>query len=126
MRYTDRPSEAGIAPSVGSRGDSYDNALAESIIGLFKTEVIQRKGPWRHRDAVEFAMLAWVDLSWRDLQRELKSHAQTRQIPIVVVTGNDASDLHNADIVCVLRKPLDAETLALTVDDACGNRDGTR
>jgi hypothetical protein len=48
MRYTERLAEAGIAPSVGSRGDSYDNALAEPIIGLFKTEVIQRKGPWRH------------------------------------------------------------------------------
>ena len=57
MRYTDRLAEAGIAPSVGSRGDSYDNALAESIIGLFKTEVIQRKGPWRHLEAVEFATL---------------------------------------------------------------------
>ena len=55
MRYTDRLAEAGIEPSVGSRGDSYDNALAESVIGLFKTEVIQRKGPWRHLAAVEFA-----------------------------------------------------------------------
>ena len=46
MRYTDRLADAGIAPSVGSRGDSYDNALAESVIGLFKTEVIRRRGPW--------------------------------------------------------------------------------
>ncbi len=61
MRYTDRLADAGIAPSVGSRGDSYDNALAESIIGLFKTEVIRRRGPWRHVDAVEFATLEWVD-----------------------------------------------------------------
>jgi transposase InsO family protein len=61
MRYTDRLTDAGIEPSVGSQGDSYDNALAESIIGLFKTEVIQRKGPWRHLEAVEFATLAWVD-----------------------------------------------------------------
>jgi transposase InsO family protein len=61
MRYTERLAEAGIAPSVGSRGDSYDNALAESIIGLFKTEVIQSKGPWRHLEAVEFATLRWVD-----------------------------------------------------------------
>ena len=61
MRYTDRLAEVGIARSVGSRGDSYDNALAESIIGLFKTEVIQRKGPWRHLEAVEFATLTWVD-----------------------------------------------------------------
>lgn len=62
MRYTERLAEAGIAPSVGSRGDSYDNALAESIIGLYKTEVIQLKGPWRHLEAVEFATLRWVDV----------------------------------------------------------------
>ena len=61
MRYTDRLADAGIAPSVGSRGDSYDNALAESVIGLFKTEVIRRRGPWRHLEAVEFATLDWVD-----------------------------------------------------------------
>ena len=47
MRYTDRLADAGIAPSVGSQGDAFDNALAESVIGLFKTEVIRRKGPWR-------------------------------------------------------------------------------
>jgi transposase InsO family protein len=67
MRYTERLAEAGIAPSVGSRGDSYDNAMAESIIGLFKTEVIQRKGPWRHLEAVEFATLTWVD--WFNTRR---------------------------------------------------------
>jgi putative transposase len=70
MRYTDRLTEAGIAPSVGSRGDSYDNALAESIIGLFKTEIIQRKGPWRHLEAVEFATLTWVD--WFNTRRLLE------------------------------------------------------
>lgn len=70
MRYTDRLTEAGIAPSVGSRGDSYDNALAESIIGLFKTEVIQRQGPWRHLEAVEFATLTWVD--WFNTRRLLE------------------------------------------------------
>lgn len=70
MRYTDRLDEAGIAPSVGSRGDSYDNALAESVIGLFKTEVIQRKGPWRHLEAVEFATLDWVD--WFNTRRLLE------------------------------------------------------
>ena len=70
MRYTDRLTGAGIAPSVGSRGDSYDNALAESVIGLFKTEVVQRKGPWRHRDAVEFATLTWVD--WFNTRRLLE------------------------------------------------------
>jgi len=61
MRDTDRLGEAGIAPSVGSQGDAYDHALAESVIGLFKTEVIQRKGPWRSLEAVEFATLVWVD-----------------------------------------------------------------
>jgi putative transposase len=70
MRYTDRLAEAGIEPSVGSRGDSYDNALAESIIGLFKTEVIQWKGPWRHLEAVEFATLTWVD--WFNTRRLLE------------------------------------------------------
>jgi transposase InsO family protein len=69
MRYTDRLADAGIAPSVGSRGDSYDNALAESIIGLFKTEVIQRLGPWRNVEAVEFATLDWVD--WFNTRRLL-------------------------------------------------------
>ena len=60
IRYTERLAEAGIEPSVGSVGDSYDNALAESIIGLYKTEVIRRRGPWRHLEAVEFATLEWV------------------------------------------------------------------
>jgi putative transposase len=70
MRYTNRLADAGIAPSVGSRGDSYDNALAESVIGLFKTEVIRRLGPWRHLDAVEFATLEWVD--WFNHRRLLE------------------------------------------------------
>jgi transposase InsO family protein len=60
MRYTHRLLDAGIAPSVGSTGDAYDNALAESVNGLFKTEVIHRRGPWRSLEAVEFATLAWV------------------------------------------------------------------
>ena len=70
MRYTERLADAGIALSVGSRGDAYDNALAETIIGLFKTEVIRRRGPWRHIDAVEFATLAWVD--WFNTRRLLQ------------------------------------------------------
>jgi transposase InsO family protein len=70
MRYTERLAGAGIVPSVGSCGDSYDNALAESIIGLFKTEVIHRKGPWRHLEAVEFATLEWVD--WFNTRRLLE------------------------------------------------------
>jgi transposase InsO family protein len=73
MRYTERLADAGIEPSVGSRGDSYDNALAESVIGLFKTEVIRRKGPWRHLEAVEFATLDWVD--WFNHRRLLEPSA---------------------------------------------------
>lgn len=61
IRYTERLAEAGIEPSVGSVGDSYDNALAETVIGLFKTEVIRPRGPWRSLEAVEFATLEWVD-----------------------------------------------------------------
>jgi transposase InsO family protein len=59
--YIERLTEAGIVPSVGTVGDSYDNALAETINGLFKTEVIRRRGPWRHLEDVELATLAWVD-----------------------------------------------------------------
>ena len=70
MRYTERLADAGIALSVGSRGDAYDNALAETIIGLFKTEVIRRRGPWRNIDAVESATLAWVD--WFNTRRLLE------------------------------------------------------
>ncbi len=70
IRYTERLAEAGIEPSVGSNGDSYDNALAESVIGLYKTEVIRPRGPWRHLEAVEFATLEWVD--WFNNRRLLE------------------------------------------------------
>ena len=62
--------EAGIEPSVGSVGDSYDNALAETINGLFKAEVIHRRGPWRSFDSVEYATLEWVD--WLNTRRLLE------------------------------------------------------
>ena len=70
IRYTERLQEAGIEPSVGSVGDSYDNAMAESIIGLYKTEVIRKLGPWRSLEAVEFATLEWVD--WFNTRRLLE------------------------------------------------------
>ena len=70
IRYSERLAEAGIEPSVGSVGDSYDNALAETIIGLFKTEVIHHRGPWRHLEAVEYATLEWVD--WFNHRRLLE------------------------------------------------------
>jgi putative transposase len=68
--YTERLAEAGIEPSVGSVGDSYDNALAETINGLFKAEVIHRRGPWRSFEAVEYATLEWVD--WFNNRRLLE------------------------------------------------------
>ena len=70
IRYTERLAEAGIEPSVGSVGDSYDNALAESVIGLYKTEVIRRRGPWKNLEAVEFATLEWID--WFNNRRLLE------------------------------------------------------
>jgi transposase InsO family protein len=70
IRYTERLADAGIELSVGSRGDAYDNALAETVIGLFKTEVIRRQGPWRSLETVEFATLAWVD--WFNTRRLLE------------------------------------------------------
>ena len=71
IRYSERLVEAGIESSVGSVGDSYDNALAETIIGLYKTEVIHHRGPWRSLDAVEYATLEWVD--WFNNRRLLES-----------------------------------------------------
>jgi putative transposase len=70
IHYTERLAEASVEPSVGSRGDSYDNALAETVIGLYKTEVIRRRGPWRGIDAVEYATLEWVD--WFNHRRLLE------------------------------------------------------
>jgi putative transposase len=70
IRYTERLAEAGVESSVGSVGDSYDNALAETINGLYKTEVIRRCGPWRNIDAVEYATLEWVD--WFNHRRLLE------------------------------------------------------
>ena len=70
IKYTERLTDAGVEPSVGSVGDSYDNALAETINGLYKTEVIRRRGPWRTLEAVEFATLEWVD--WFNHRRLLE------------------------------------------------------
>ena len=70
IRYTERLAEAGLESSVGSVGDSYDNALAETINGLYKTEVIHKRGPWRTVDEVEYATLEWVD--WFNNRRLLE------------------------------------------------------
>jgi len=70
IKYTERLIKAGLVPSVGSVGDSYDNALAETVNGLYKAEVIHRRGPWRGFEAVEFATLEWVD--WFNNRRLLE------------------------------------------------------
>jgi transposase InsO family protein len=70
IRYSERLAEAGIEPSVGSKGDSYDNALAETINGLYKAELIHRRGPWKTRESVEMATLEWV--AWFNHQRLLQ------------------------------------------------------
>ena len=70
IRFTERLGEVGVIPSVGRVGNSYDNALAETVIGLFKTEVIRQQGPWKSLDEVEYATLAWVD--WFNNKRLLQ------------------------------------------------------
>lgn len=70
IRYSERLTEIGVEPSTGSVGDSYDNALAETVIGLYKTEVIHHRGPWRNLEAVEYATLEWVD--WFNNRRLLE------------------------------------------------------
>ena len=78
IKYTERLKDAGVEPSVGSVGDSYDNALAETINGLYKAEVIWRRGPWRNFEAVEFATLEWVD--WFN-NRDCWSRSETFRRP---------------------------------------------
>jgi transposase InsO family protein len=78
IAYTERLAEHGIAPSVGSVGDSYDNALAESAIGLYKTELIRRRGPWRTAEQVEFATLEYID--WFNNRR---LHGEIGDVPPV-------------------------------------------
>ena len=67
IRYTERLEEVGAVTSAGSRGDSYDNAMAESVIGLYKTELVRQEGPWRGLDDLELATLEWVD--WYNHER---------------------------------------------------------
>ena len=86
IKYTERLAEAGIEPSVGSVGDSYDNALAETINGLYKAEVIHRRGPWRNFEAVEYATLEWVD--WFNHRRLLE--------PIGNIPPAEAEELYYA------------------------------
>jgi putative transposase len=98
IRYTERLAEAGIEPSVGSTGDSYDNALAESVIGLYKTEEIHRRGPWKGVGDVEFATLEWV--AWYNTSRLLE--------PIGYVSPNEFEQAYYG------RQTAPAELAALT------------
>lgn len=98
IRYTERLAEAGIEPSVGSRGDSYDNALAETINGLYKTELIHRRAPWKTRAAVELATLEWV--AWFNHQR---LHSAIGYIPPAQAEANHYNRLGtHADEVVLL------------------------
>jgi transposase InsO family protein len=81
--YAARLAQAGIEPSAGSVGDSYDNALAETVIGLFKTELIHRCGPWKGLEAIEVATLDWVD--WYNNRR---LHSQIGHIPPAEAEAN--------------------------------------
>ncbi len=83
IKYTERLADACIEPSVGRVGDSYDNALAERINGLFNAEVIHRRGPWRSFEAVEYATLEWVD--WLNNRRRLEP---IRNIPPTEAEAN--------------------------------------
>ena len=76
IRYTERLAQEGAVTSVGSRGDSYDNALAETVMGLYKTELIRRRGPWRTAEQVELATAAWVD--WWNRRR---LHSAASNVP---------------------------------------------
>jgi len=94
IRYTERLAEAGIEPSVGSRSDSYDNALAETINGLYKAELIHRRAPWKSREAVELATLEWV--AWFNNHRLLESIGY---VPPAEAEANYWKQLANKDAV---------------------------
>ena len=93
IKYTERLAEAKITPSAGSVGDSYDNALAETINGVFKAEVIHRRGPWRSFEAVEYATLEWVD--WCNNRRLLEPFGT---IPPAEAEANFYAALERSDM----------------------------
>ena len=88
IKYTERLADAGLEPSVGTVGDSYDKALAETLIGLFKAEVIHRLGPWKSANAVEWETLKWVD--WVNNRRLLA--------PIGYITPTEAEEAYYANL----------------------------
>ena len=101
IRYTERLAEAGAVTSVGSRGDSYDNALAESVIGLYKTELIRGQGPWKTLQDVEFATLEWVD--WFNHRRLFESignipPAEREEIYYATLTGGEGHGANESPV----------------------------
>jgi len=97
IRYSERLAEAGVEPSVGSKGDSYDNALAETINGLYKAELIHRRAPWKTREALELATLEWV--AWFNHQR---LHSAIGYIPPAEAEANYYNQLASAEKLAVL------------------------
>jgi len=93
IRYTDRLAEAGVDTSVGSRGDSYDNALAETINGLYKAEVVHRQGPWKTRQSLELATLEWV--AWYNDKRLMECLGD---IPPAEAEANDYRRIKELDL----------------------------
>ena len=96
IRYSERLAEAGIEPSVGSRGDSYDNALAETINGLYKAELIHRRAPWKTKESLELATLEWV--SWFNHHRLLK--------PIGYIPPAEAEENYDRQLACQAAMPV--------------------
>ena len=94
LKYTARLADAGLVPSVGSVGDSYDNALAEPINGLYKAEVVHRRGPWRTLEAVEYATLEWVD--WFKNRRLLQPIGNLRRLKPKPHTTQASKNLPNS------------------------------
>ncbi len=124
IRYTERLAEAGIEHSVGSVGDSYDNALAETVNGLYKAEVIHRRGPWRSFEAVEFATLEWVD--WFNNRRLLEPienippaeaeelfYAKVKEMPIGGVTQTKQTPTNPGQFTFLFARPLRPKRMAL-------------
>jgi len=97
IRYSERLAEAGVEPSVGSKGDSYDNALAETINGLYKAELIHRRAPWKTRESLELAMLEWV--AWFNHQR---LHSAIGFIPPAEAEANYYNQLASSEKLAVL------------------------
>ena len=90
IRYSERLAEAGIEPSVGSKGDSYDNALAQTINGLYKAELIHRRAPWKTKESLELATLEWV--SWFN-------HHQLQE-PIGYISSGEDEEYYYSQIAC--------------------------